>query len=97
VLLSHPEEALILQEGILKMCKPHQHTIETVKAWMDGTADGRGVPDVKGLSARRLEDPDDLVALHPPMEQDLLIRFARRYLRLLSLVINSLRVTSGCG
>jgi len=59
---------------------------------MDGIADDHGVAVVSGLSAGRLEDADDLVALHPPMEQDWLIRFARRYLRILSLVIASLRV-----
>lgn len=53
---------------------------------MEGDADGRGVAVVSGLSAGRLEDADDLVALHPPMEQDWLVRFVRRYLRILFLV-----------
>lgn len=68
------------------MSKPNRHTIETSKAWMDGDADDRGVAVVTGLSAGRLRDADDLVALHPAMEQDWLVRFVRRYLRILFMV-----------
>ncbi len=53
---------------------------------MDGDVDGRQLLVVTRLSARRLENEDDLVALHPPMEQDWLVRFARRYLRIFFLV-----------
>lgn len=68
------------------MGRPHLDTIKAFRAWMDGDADGRQVPVVTGLSARRLEDIDDLVALHPPMEQDWLVRFVRKYLRIFFLV-----------
>jgi hypothetical protein len=69
------------------MGKPHRRTVKTFEAWTDGDADGRGVAVVSGLSAGRLEDADDLVALHPPMEQDWLVRFIRKYLRILFLVL----------
>ena len=43
-----------------------------------------------GLSAHRLDDADNLVALHPPVEQDWLTRFVRWYFRLLFAVIIAL-------
>jgi len=55
---------------------------------MDGEADGRGVAVITDLSAQRLDDPDDLVALHLPMEQDWLIRFVRKYLHIFFLVFS---------
>jgi hypothetical protein len=43
-----------------------------------------------GLNARRLDDADDLVALHPLVEQDWLTRFVRRYFQLLFVVVIAL-------
>lgn len=42
-----------------------------------------------GLSAHRLDDADDLVALHPPVEQDWVTKFVPRYFRLLFVVIQA--------
>jgi hypothetical protein len=69
------------------MIKPHRRTIEAFKSWMEGEADGRGVPVITGLSANRLVDASDLIALHPPVDQDWLTRFVRRYFRILFVVI----------
>ncbi|PMD36443.1 hypothetical protein L207DRAFT_636434 [Hyaloscypha variabilis F] len=77
------QDALIAQETILKMMKPHRRTVEAFQSWMEGEADGRGVPVITGLSANRLLDASDLIALHPPVDQDWLTRFVRRYFRIL--------------
>lgn len=69
------------------MNKPHRRTVEAFSAWMDGTADGRGVSVLSGLSSKRLHDTDDIVALHAPVDQDWLIRFVRRYLRIFFMVV----------
>jgi hypothetical protein len=68
------------------MSKPHRQTVEAAMAWMNGSADGRGVAVLSGPSAQRLNDKDDLVALHAQIEQDWLTRFVRRYLRILFVV-----------
>jgi hypothetical protein len=60
---------------------------------MDGEADGRGVPVITGLSASRLLDASDLVALHHPVDQDWLAHFVRRYFRILFVVISPLHST----
>jgi hypothetical protein len=83
------KDALIAQETILKMIKPHRRTVEVFQSWMDCEADGRGVPVITGLSANRLLDASDLIALHPPVDQDLLTCFVRRYFRILFVVIRS--------
>ena len=80
------EDALIAQETILKMIKPHRRTVEAFQSWMEGEADGRNVPVITGLSANRLVDASDLIALHPPVDQDWLTRFIRRYFRILFVV-----------
>ena len=80
------EDALIAQQTILKMIKPHHRTTEALQSWMEGEADGRGVPVLKGPSEDRLLDTRDLIALHPPLEQDYLTRFVRRYFRILFVV-----------
>lgn len=71
---------------MLKMIKPHHRTIEAVRSWMEGETDGTEVRVLQGLSADRLLDTSDLIALHPPLEQDYLTRFVRRYFRLLFVV-----------
>jgi hypothetical protein len=64
------------------MIKPHRHMVEAFQSWMEGEADGRGVPVITGLSANRVLDASDVVALHPPVDQDWLSRFVRRYFRI---------------
>ncbi|KAH7400167.1 hypothetical protein BKA64DRAFT_476330 [Cadophora sp. MPI-SDFR-AT-0126] len=77
------QDALIAQESILKMIRPHHRTVEAFQSWMDGEADGRGVAVVTGLSANRLHDQNDLISLRPSQEQDWMTRFVRRYFRVL--------------
>jgi hypothetical protein len=84
------EEALVLQESVLKMGKPQSGTVEALKLWLDGESegsDGRHAPSFSGLSAARLNTEEDLVALHPVFEKDWLTRLVELpYLRLLCLV-----------
>ncbi|KAF8858694.1 hypothetical protein BDZ45DRAFT_390166 [Acephala macrosclerotiorum] len=77
------QDALIAQETVLKMIKPHWSTVKAFRSWLQGEADGSGIPKLAGLSADRLYDFDDLIALHSAAEQDWLTRFLRRYLRVL--------------
>ncbi len=68
------EDALIAQKAVLDMIKPRWRTVKAFRSWLEGEADGSGIPKLAGLSADRLRDFDDLVALHPPAEQDWLTR-----------------------
>ncbi|KAL5325457.1 hypothetical protein ACEPPN_006582 [Leptodophora sp. 'Broadleaf-Isolate-01'] len=71
------EEALALQETILKMGKPEAETLRPLKLWLDGKSEGpngRTAPVFQGLQASRLNDESDLVALHPAFERDWLSR-----------------------
>lgn len=84
------EEALALQETVLKMGKPEPKTIKATKLWFDGKSEGvngRHAPTFSGLGADRLSDENDLVALHSASKRDWLVRLASLpYLRLLCLV-----------
>jgi hypothetical protein len=84
------EEALVLQQAILKMEKPQSGTVDALKLWLDGRSEGpygRHAPSFSGLSAYRLDDEENLIALHPVFEKDWLARLVELpYLRLLCLV-----------
>jgi len=58
------------------MSRPEASTVDSMKLWMDGKSGCHPRPcSFSGLSAARLdsENRDDLVALHPPFENDWLI------------------------
>lgn len=59
--------------------KAHRRTIEAFQAWMEGEPSRSHVSVLGDLSADRLRDAQDLVALHSPWEQDSLTKFLRRY------------------
>jgi hypothetical protein len=84
------DEALVLQQTVLKMEKPQSGTVEALKLWLDGRSEGpsgRHAPSFSGLMAHRLDDEEDLVAMHPAFEKDWLARLVELpYLRLLCLV-----------
>jgi hypothetical protein len=66
-----------LQETVLKMGKPQKKPVEALKLWLDGLSEGpngRIAPSFQGLSANRLDDERDLVALHPEFDTDWLTR-----------------------
>ncbi|CZR63603.1 uncharacterized protein PAC_13500 [Phialocephala subalpina] len=75
--------AIIAQEAVLKMIRPRWRTVKALRSWLEGKADSSGIPKLGGLSTRRLQDYDDLVALHPAAGQDWPTRFFRRYFRVL--------------
>ncbi|KAE9364413.1 hypothetical protein N431DRAFT_519815 [Stipitochalara longipes BDJ] len=61
--LKEYQEALVLQEAVLKMGKPHSGTVEAFKLWLDGKSKGPGgrhAPSFSGLSAARLNNEEDL-------------------------------------
>jgi hypothetical protein len=72
------------------MRKPNPESLKALKMWLDGKSGGptgRSVATFQGLSAERLDHPNDLVALHPLFERDLLSKFVEiPFLRLLCLV-----------
>lgn len=84
------DEALVLQEAVLKMGKPHCGAVEALKLWLDGKSEGpegRHAPTFSGLCAARLNNEEDLVALHPEFDKDWLAKLVELpYLRLLCLV-----------
>jgi len=84
------EEALILQETVLKMGRLQSGTIEALRLWLDGKSEGPGgrhAPSFSGLMSHRLDQEENLVALHPAFENDWLARLVELpYLRLLCLV-----------
>ncbi|KAE9375349.1 hypothetical protein N431DRAFT_402786 [Stipitochalara longipes BDJ] len=87
--LKEYQEALVLQQTILKMERPQSGTVEALKLWLDGKSEGpsgRHAPSFSGLMAHRLDDKEDLVAMHPAFEKDWLARLVELpYLRLLFL------------
>jgi hypothetical protein len=72
------------------MEKPQSGTVEALKLWLDGRSEGPGgrhAPSFSGLMAHRLDDEENLVAMHPAFEKDWLARLVELpYLRLLCLV-----------
>jgi hypothetical protein len=76
------------------MGKPHSKALEALKMWLDGRTEGpngRTVASFQGLSAQRLDDANDLVALHPHFERDWLNKLVElSFLRLLFLVFQKL-------
>ncbi|RFU33049.1 hypothetical protein B7463_g3287, partial [Scytalidium lignicola] len=88
--LKEYQEALVLQEAVLKMGKPQSKTIEALKLWLDrrsGGPDRHRAPSFSGLSASQLDDENELIALHPEFEKDWLTRLVELpYLRLICLV-----------
>jgi hypothetical protein len=61
------------------MGKPESMALQAVKSWLDGGSGGPGgrqAPSLSGLSGHRLDDENDLIAVHPPHESDLLSRLA---------------------
>ncbi|KAH7372101.1 hypothetical protein BKA64DRAFT_262832 [Cadophora sp. MPI-SDFR-AT-0126] len=72
--LKEYQEALALQETILKMGKPQTETLRPLRLWLDGKSGERTSPSFQGLLASRMNDENDLVALHPPFERDWLSR-----------------------
>lgn len=77
------------------MGKPQPKTVEALKRWLGGTSEGpegRDVPSFQGFLNTRLNDENDLVALHPAFEQDWLSRIVDvPYLRYFCLVRLCLR------
>jgi hypothetical protein len=90
ILICHmTDEALALQETVLKMSKPEPGSIEAAKVWFDGKsegANGRHASSFSGLGATRLDDENDLIALHPAFVKDWLVKLVSLpYLRMLCL------------
>ena len=59
------------------MGKPQMETLKSLRLWLDGKSegrDGRTAPSFQGLQTSRLNDENDLVALHPEFERDWLSR-----------------------
>ena len=59
----------------MKIGKPQKEPLRSLKLWLDGKSEDslRGSTFI-GLGATRLDEKDDLVALHPSMERDWLTR-----------------------
>jgi len=72
------------------MGKPNPESLKALKMWLDGKSEGttgRTVATFQGLSAERLDHPNDLVALHPTFERDWLNKLMEvPFLRLFCLV-----------
>jgi len=83
------DEALALQETVLKMSKPDKSALEAAKAWFHGGTEGpngRQATTFLGLGATRLDDEMDLVGLHPSFQKDWLVKLVSLpYLRMLCL------------
>jgi hypothetical protein len=83
-----------LQQTVLKMEKPQSGTVEALKLWLDGRSEGpsgRHAPSFSGLMAHRLDDENNLVAMHPAFEKDWLARLVELpYLRLICLVSSTI-------
>ncbi|KAG4436919.1 hypothetical protein IFR05_007607 [Cadophora sp. M221] len=101
VTLKDYHEALALQEAVLKMGKPQFETLEALRHCLDGSlagSNGNTAASLSGLSASRLVDENDLVALHPALERDWLSRIVDlpylRYFRLHSDVDESIALYS---
>jgi len=89
------EDALVWQETVLKMIKPHRRTIDAVQAWMEGKTDSSRAQVLADLSADRLRDTKDLVALHRPRKQDWLTRLIRRYFKIFFVVTQMFQTRVG--
>lgn len=79
-------DALIREEAIANMEKPHRHMVWTLDKWTKkNSKEGTSILMDKG--SLRLGNEEDLVALRIPDDQDYLIRFVRRYQRVFFLVV----------
>jgi hypothetical protein len=80
------DDALIREEAIENMGRPYTHTVRTLDKWTKKKSkEGTSILMDKG--SLRLGNEEDLVALRTPDDQDYLIRFVRRYLRVFFLIL----------
>lgn len=76
------DEALILEERVAKLGRPHRNTVQALDNWTKRL----GPSILTDHGAERLRDQNDLIAPKTPPDHDWLIRFVRRYLRVFFLV-----------
>ena len=73
------DEALLLQAQIAQLGRPSNRVYTTLRNWFDGTAGARGPrsanPILSGEARNMLENRQDLVALRPPADKDILSSF----------------------
>ncbi|KAH8656040.1 hypothetical protein BGZ60DRAFT_532364 [Tricladium varicosporioides] len=74
-------KALILEQAVANMPRPHPQTVALVDTWTKRWLNS-GKSILADASGKRLDDRKDLVALRAPPDHDYLVRFARRYLRI---------------
>ncbi|KAL4922949.1 uncharacterized protein BDV17DRAFT_296822 [Aspergillus undulatus] len=67
-------EALALQASISNLRRPRPRVVADFKAWFFGRRPGEG-PIINGKAETLLNDPQDLVALRVPIDEDVLSRF----------------------
>jgi hypothetical protein len=80
------DNALIREEAIANMGRTHRHTVQTLDKWTRKNSK-EGTSIMMDKSSSRLDGEEDLVAFWILDDQDYLIRFVRRYLRVFFLVV----------
>lgn len=70
----------MLQEACLKLPPPEKRSLAALRHWCsDAIKDGgEKIPVVEGRAAARLDDENDLVALHVSPDQDRLTKLVRQ-------------------
>lgn len=90
------DEALILEQSVIRLPKPPLEVVEGLKIWSEGLnqKDGLGAPQLAGNGRKRLDNYEDLVLLGTANDNDWVTNFVRKYLKFLFVVCLSLRVKS---
>lgn len=88
-----PDEALVLESQVLSLQSPDTYVLEAFRKWFskeDNPDVRRRIPKLGGISSERLDDKNDLCALHNPADPDRLSRFFLHHLGFLFPVLDSL-------
>ena len=77
----------MLESALLSNHRPLPRTLEAFRNHFENENDRQGpYSTLGGLSARILDDTDDLMALKPPLDEDRLTKLLRYYLPILFVV-----------
>ena len=87
-----PDKALILESQVLSLQPPDTYVLKVFRKWFskeDNSDVKRRIPRLGGISSERLDDKNDLCALHNPADPDRLSRFFLHHLGFLFPVLDS--------
>ena len=86
-------EAIVLESALISLKPPASRILEAYRNVFHNVASsGGGYPTLGGRSSEILDNVDDLMSLHKPLEEDRLTKWLRYYLPILFVVSLDCRI-----